>query len=404
MNGTKGWGGLLLATIMMATTVSAQGAAVTPPAPTGQYAVGRRMVHWVDSTRADPVDPTRRREIVGWIWYPAAEDGTGEREAPLSGAWGERRSEALRTKLGAGVAAAMRTFRVSARTDAPLLSGASRLPVLLFTPGLGWLSGDYSVLVEDLASHGYVVVGIDSPGFGEVVLMPDGREVRRTLGMGEKVATDQAHVHADALFALGRIRALDGDAGSPLIGRLDLGRIGTFGHSLGGTTAFVAAARDSMVRAAINIDGDPMGEVLEVRPRQPLLLISSETPSIDEAPPSPSAEHRELTRQGLERSEKRRTTDWLNISSQAAEAYRIRIFGARHLNFPDAALASAAITTPEQRWMRVGSIAGERGLRITADLVREFFDHTLLGAGNAALLRDPTRRYPEARLEPRVPS
>ena len=264
-----------------------------------------------------------------------------------------------------------------ARADAPLLIGDAKLPLLLFTPGLGWLASDYNVLLEDLASHGYVVAGLAPPGFADVVCFPDGRETVRTLGVGERIGTDQRIVHEDALFALRRLRALVADRRSFLHDRVDLARVGTLGHSLGGTTSLVLAARDSGVRAAVNIDGDPMGDVVAIRPRQPLLLVSSESPSIDEAPPGNSAEHMSLVRQGLERSEKRRTDDWLRISAGAREARRVVILGTRHLNFEDAALASAWLVTPKERWMRVGPIDGAYGLTRTSELLREFFDRTL---------------------------
>jgi hypothetical protein len=38
---------------------------------------------------------------------------------------------------------------------------------------------NYSTLAEDLASHGYVVVGIDAPYRAFVVAFPDGRVIRR---------------------------------------------------------------------------------------------------------------------------------------------------------------------------------------------------------------------------------
>jgi len=77
--------------------------------------------------------------------------------------------------------------------------------VLLFTPGLGWLPSDYSVLLEDLASHGYVVVGLASPGFADVV-----RFAARGLVVTAEVvrtffdATLGNHDDGRALEALGR--------------------------------------------------------------------------------------------------------------------------------------------------------------------------------------------------------
>jgi hypothetical protein len=138
----------------------------------------------------------------------------------------------------------------------------------------------------------------------------------------------------------------------------------------------------------------------EVRPRQPLLFVSSEVPTMQEAPPPPNPQWTELARQGLDRSEHRRTGEWSRISSRASSATRVRLLGARHLNFTDAALVSALIDGPQRRWMRWGPIDGARGLRITADVVRAFFDHALLGKPLDTLLVQPELKYPELRLVP----
>ena len=368
------------------------------PAPTGTYAVGRMSMVWTDSSRRDPVDSTRARELPVWIWYPAAPAPDTERQPALPPAWQARRIETLTQKLGPAVARAAGSLKVHARIAAPWQASASRRPVLLFTPGLGWLPSDYSVLLEDLASHGYVVVGLASPGFADVVRFADGREVVRTLGIGEKIGTDQAIVHADAAYVLDRLRAMAEDPHTLLHARVDLTRIGVLGHSLGGTTALMLAARDSQVRAAVNIDGDPMGDVVGITPRQPLLLLSSESPTIAEAPPGVPLDRLELMRQGLERSEQRRTNDWLRISAEARNAYRVRVLGTHHLNFEDAALAESWLTTPKERWMRVGTIDGARGLAVTAELVRTFFDVTLRGDDDRSF-GARIRRVPEIRVE-----
>jgi hypothetical protein len=79
----------------------------------------------------------------------------------------------------------------------------------------------------------------------------------------------------------------------------------------------------------------------------------------------------------------------------------VRLVGARHLDFTDAALASPLVEGAERRWSRWGLIDGARALRVTADLTRAFFDHTLLGRPAGWLLTGPERRYPE--LQPVSP-
>jgi dienelactone hydrolase len=369
----------LALTLAAPSALNAQTAAALPSIkPTGPYAIGRQRLYWTDSSRRDPVDPSRYREVSGWVWYPAS-GSTDAQEPPLPSDWQALRIESLSAKLGAVVAAAMKSFYVHERTNAKPLSGRSRFPVLLFVPGLSWLASDYSVLIDDLVSHGYVVVGISPTGFSEPIEFPDGRVVRRSLGVGDKIGADQSYVHDDALFALRKIRELSADGF--LRGRLDINHIGAVGHSLGGTTSLVVAARDTTVRAAINIDGDPMGDVVKARPGQPVLLISSESPTIEEAPPMASAERQELVRQGLERSEKRRSDDWAAISSQSVSARRISIPGTHHLNFEDAALASALITDKSARWMKFGTMEPERALSTLSLIVRTFFDQSFGRAG-----------------------
>ena len=376
------------------------------PAPTGPHRVGRRPFELTDASRRDPVDSTHPRAIVGWIWYPAAHAAdAGTRGDPatleraLPGEWGDLRAAASANKIGDRAAEAMRVIGVHATTNAGWAPEVRHAPVLVFAPGNGWLPTDYSVLIEDLASHGYVVIGVAPVGLSDVVRRRDGRSIRKTLGVGPAIAEDQAHAHRDVLHLLSRLAELDDDVAAPWRGHLDLAHVGAFGHSLGGTTAIVAAAADARVGAAVNLDGDAMGSVTEVRPRQPLLFVSQEVPPMHEAPPARDPAWTESSRKGLERSERRRTGEWSRMSSQSARALRLRLMGARHLNFTDAALVSPLIVGPERRWMRWGPIAGARGLRITAEVVRAFFDHALLGRAEG-LLADPEHWFPELRIVP----
>lgn len=374
-----------LASLAVASTLAAQ--ATTVP-PTGPHGVGRRSFTWVDSSRRDPADSTRPRTIPGWAWYPAIHAEGSRGELPLDSAWNDLRAAHSARKIGAAAAERMRTIRVHAASGAAWDPAVGRAPVLLFVPGNGWLPTDYSSLLEELASHGYVVIGITPTGLADVTRFADGRTVTKVLGNGGAIGVDQVHAHRDMLHVLASLRSMDADAASPLGGHLDLARIGTFGHSLGGTAALVAAARDTAVRAALNLDGDPMGDVVHVRPRQPILFVSHELPEMSEAPPAPDSAWTVLTRQGILRSEARRTGEWAAIASEAAWARRIRLLGFRHLDFTDATLASPLIVGPRLRWMRWGPIEGTRALRLASAVTRAFFDEALRGQAAGARLCD----------------
>ena len=166
-----------IAVIAVATTIAAASALharIDRSTPTGPYAVGRQTFVWIDSTRRDLTDTPRWRQISAFVWYPAAVQKAAETQAPLPPEWETRRLESLKTKLGPDIANAMREFAVHAHKNAPLPEGSSRFPVLLFTPGLSWLGTDNSVLLENLASHGYIVVGFRPPGFRILSYFPTG--------------------------------------------------------------------------------------------------------------------------------------------------------------------------------------------------------------------------------------
>jgi hypothetical protein len=76
---------LILAAMMLALTLTLVfGAAADLPAkvqstqkspllvPTGEYSIGRTQFDWTDESRADPENHSGHREIVVWVWYPAA--------------------------------------------------------------------------------------------------------------------------------------------------------------------------------------------------------------------------------------------------------------------------------------------------------------------------------------------
>jgi hypothetical protein len=54
--------------------------ATTLPAPTGTFAVGRTTYVWSDAAQAEPVaaQPGTHRQLVAWIWYPAAPKQPGQ--------------------------------------------------------------------------------------------------------------------------------------------------------------------------------------------------------------------------------------------------------------------------------------------------------------------------------------
>jgi dienelactone hydrolase len=222
-------------------------------------------------------DPADKRRVLVSVYYPATVP-TGARHAPYG------------TPELAGVA----PFFAGRRRDAWLSSSYTnvpvadeRFPVLLFSPGLGSLTVFYESLLGELASRGFLVAALWHPYSSQVVAFPDGTVLWSNAagGMSGGPAQELEARHtqlclvwaADQRFLLDRLAVLK-EQHEQLRGRLDLERVGTFGHSLGGAAAAQAAHDDDRIDAAINMDGAMFGSVTTEGSRVPLLLLVGERP------------------------------------------------------------------------------------------------------------------------------
>lgn len=81
----------------------------------------------------------------------------------------------------------------------------------------------------------------------------------------------------DVGFVLDRLAQLHAsDADGPFTGRLDLTRVGVFGHSLGGATAAQFCHEDSRCKAGIDVDGALHGSVIQRGLHQPFMFLLSD--------------------------------------------------------------------------------------------------------------------------------
>jgi len=254
--------------------------AATPqlPRPTGPYQIGVVNLHLIDSSRPDPYNPPQPyRELMVSVVYPAQHAAQYPR-APLMTPAVSAGFNALAGLYSYNVPegttidfSAIKTFE---RTGAPAAPG--RFPVVLYSPGLGDVRSWDSVLVDQLASEGHIVVTIDPTYETSAVEFPDGRIASsRLLQMDAQAVADGTETQfletvvlgtrvADAKFVLDTLARLadgqDPDAEhaplpAGLRAALDLGRVGMFGHSGGGFTTLEAMYEDPRIKAGINMDG-----------------------------------------------------------------------------------------------------------------------------------------------------
>lgn len=120
--------------------------------------------------------------------------------------------------------------------------------------------------VEELASQGYIVLGIDHTFDAAATVFPDGRTAYvQSVNLTDFDERD-CHIKLwkeDVTFVLDQLEKLNqNDETGFFTGKIDTSRIGMFGYSYGGATAAQILAEDSRVKAAIDMDGTLYGGVL----------------------------------------------------------------------------------------------------------------------------------------------
>ncbi|MDP9225642.1 MAG: dienelactone hydrolase family protein [Actinomycetota bacterium] len=366
------------------------------PSPTGPFAVGRAIHGWADDGSSDTLAPVAgtKRELVVWIWYPSpAGQSPAMRDdylppplrAEIERARGALLSRFLTRNLSRVHAHSLRNSAVSPQQRS--------YPVVIMRAGASAEVANYSTLAEDLASHGYVVVGFDAPYRTNVVVFPDGRVIRRRpennpeLCLGQEQAQQARCVNglltawtADIAFVLDRLERLNAsDASGKFTGRLDMTRVGVFGHSFGGATAAQFCHEGSRCKAGIDVDGAPHGSVIQAGLQQPFLFLLSDHGH------SSDADSRQIE---------------ANIQSIYGRLplngrLRIAIRGANHFLFSDdGALLKSHIVMRTLRVLGILRIDGRRQLAVTAYCVHRFFDAYLKGTG-VSRLKVSSPLYPE---------
>jgi predicted dienelactone hydrolase len=350
---------------------------VTLPAPDGPHAVGVTSFNLIDASRDETEfgEPGRPREIYVQAWYPAVIPQNEAAPEPRS-LWAElSRPPVLNVLFGY-----LRGIATHSYDGLPLAPERDSYPEIVFSPSLGGIAEQNTLLMEHLASHGYIVLAVTHPYFGAFMARSDGTGVGTSAevmeAMSEQGAVDLDEIMARAERAatplerarirleyfdrgvqltefvdtwvgdLGRVLdAITMGDGLPalLAGHVDSSRIGLMGMSYGGGAVTALCKEDARCRAVVNLDGGLWGKRKLEPLTVPYLAVASQ-------PNADFFEH------GLLTSE--------------APFYAITVAGVEHTNFMD-----VSVLAPVLEWLGVlGPIEGERALEIMNVLARGFFD------------------------------
>lgn len=257
------------------------------PEPTGPYHVGTVTYHWVDDSRQEILgpEPGGPRELMVQIWYPA-ETAEGAETVP----WHpdiKTAGPALANTLGLPPflldhIALSHTHSVA---DARLAETQDQYQVLIFSHGLGGVRMQNTYQMETLASQGYVVASIDHTYGGAITIFPDGRVALLDLdAIDDDINTfGNTLIHIwveDGRFVLDQLEQLNADdPDGRFTGHLRADKIGYFGHSTGGGTAYLFCLIDERCGAGVALDGwvEPISAEIAAQPMaHPFLFLKAE--------------------------------------------------------------------------------------------------------------------------------
>jgi predicted dienelactone hydrolase len=373
-----------------------RGTEIALPVPTGPFAVGRTTYDWRDEAVTDALAPTpgTKREVVVWIWYPVTKGQSHPiTEDYLPPEW----RTAVESTRGGAIRILTRDpakVRTHSIRNADVSPQEPSYPVVILRGGASAQVTNYSTLAEDLASYGYVVVGIDAPYRTTVVVLQDGRVIQRTPENNPELVSGQDLIHratrllsawtSDMRFVLDKLEQLNtSDPSGKFTGRLDMTRAGVFGHSFGGAQAAQFCSEDSRCKAAIDIDGAPLGSVVTSGLNRPLMFLFS---ALGDFSSDVEVGHIQADVQAI--------YDHLPPDGR----WRISIQGANHFTFSDdGALLKSRIVRGALRAFGNLKIDGSRQLAVTAYCVHSFFDAYLKHPGDSHV-RISSTLYPEIQV------
>lgn len=304
------------------------------------------------------------------------------------------------------------------RLNAPVVPG--RYPVVIFNHGFGSFQKQSTSLLEELASHGYVVLSVGHPSESLVVQFADGTSLRHradhpawveiTAGLkrleqnvreveplmaSARAAKDPASLLV-AMKALAAHRTyavlqpvletwrhdtevvLDQLNATPVKEIVDATRVGVLGHSLGGMVAGQLAMTNDRVLAGMSYDGAqlPLPGDAPYALRVPFCFLYADASKVGAATAR---------------------TEGMNDALLTAGGFGVVIRGASHLNFTD-------MNNLSMMARALGSIDRGEMARLLRATTVGFFDHhlkgtPLVGFRPSAALEFTSSRPGERRLD-----
>lgn len=260
------------------------------PTPSGPFQIGTSIFELTDTSRNELYSGREEpRHFMVQVWYPAE-----VKESDLRAPWmanAETYAPAIATyiNLPSYFLNHLALVEIPAYKDAQPATTQGGLPIILFSHGWNGFNAQNTGQALELASHGYLVVGIQHTYGAVVTVFPDGTVAQNNPNALPADAEDPNYEvvarklvdqwAGDMSFVMDQLSVWENEAGHPFEKKLDLERVGVYGHSTGGGAAIQFCGTDSRCKALLGMDPfmrPVSAEVLENGVTQPSFFMFSE--------------------------------------------------------------------------------------------------------------------------------
>lgn len=358
------------------------------PASSGPYQVGTRIYELTDASRQELYsgkEEARRFQIQ--VWYPSEPDPADSRAPWMANAEIFAPAIAKYIHMPSFFLDHLKLVKMPAYQDSNVTSTEEGFPVILFSHGWNGFNAQNTGQAIQLASHGYVVVGVQHTYGAVITVFNDGTIVHNNPSALPSGAPDEEYEIAarklvqqwagDLRYALDFLEEQDTAKGSPFHKSFDFSRVGVYGHSTGGGAAIQFCGTDPRCKALLGMDPfmRPVSlEVLEDGVTQPAFFMFSQRWADDV-------------------NSRNNMLFYKFVSNVPKTMGVISIDGTAHYDFSDLPLLSPLAP----RLGLKGTIDGSRVTEIINAYLVSFFDGTLKGIP-VDLFEEQNQKYNEVRF------
>lgn len=233
--------------------------------PSGPFEVGTKNFEFTDTSRKELYsgkDESRRFMIQ--VWYPAEVTPNAQHAKWMSEPQIYTPAIATFLDLPSFFLDHLALSISPAYLDVPLAETNKPYPVILFSHGWNGFNAQNTGQAVELASHGFVVIATQHTYGAVITAFPDGTVApNNPKALPEDAEDPNYEVVArnlvnqwagDLAYVLDQFQGFENDTASIFHQKLDMERIGVYGHSTGGGAAIQFCGSDPRCKAVLGMD------------------------------------------------------------------------------------------------------------------------------------------------------